>query len=380
MAIRKRKDRDGWFVFYTDQAGERRNKKFDTRKAAEVFYNQTKVDIRSGIHTPDTTAPTVSETASDWLKACTAQGLERSTLAQYSQHINLHIVPYIGALKLSKLTTPAVCDFRDMLLNGSVDDNCEKRSPALVKKVLTSLGSIISHAKERGKFAGSNPVRDLGRGKRARAADRKVLEIGRDIPEPSEIKRIITAKNEPLILVAIFCGLRSSELRGLRWSDVDLKSNEIHVRQRADRYNKMGPTKSRAGRRAIPVPPNVIRSLKEWKLACPKGEANLVFPSSTGAIQYHRNITRYILEPAMIAAGVVKANGSAKYGLHSLRHFFASWLINRKADGGREMPLKSVSALMGHTNISITADTYGHLFPRIDDGAELAAAEARFYL
>ena len=66
----------------------------------------------------------------------------------------------------------------------------------------------------------------------------------------------------------------------------------------------------------------------------------------------------------------------AKYpGLHALRHFFASWCINRKQDGGLELPLKLVQARMGHASITMTADVYGHLFPRGDDTHELAAAE-----
>ena len=78
----------------------------------------------------------------------------------------------------------------------------------------------------------------------------------------------------------------------------------------------------------------------------------------------------------MVAAGVVDAKGEAKYtGLHALRHFYASWCINRRADGGLELPLKVVSTRLGHASIQITADRYGHLFPRGDDGAELVAAE-----
>lgn len=74
-----------------------------------------------------------------------------------------------------------------------------------------------------------------------------------------------------------------------------------------------------------------------------------------------------------------KATLTAKYtGLHALRHFFASWCINRKVDGGLELPLKVVSERLGHSNIAITADLYGHLFPRVDDSAELAAAEGKF--
>jgi integrase len=52
-----------------------------------------------------------------------------------------------------------------------------------------------------------------------------------------------------------------------------------------------------------------------------------------------------------------------------------SWCINRKADGGLELPGKVVQEGLGHSTIAMTMDTYGHLFPRGDDGAELAAAE-----
>ena len=47
-------------------------------------------------------------------------------------------------------------------------------------------------------------------------------------------------------------------------------------------------------------------------------------------------------------------------------------------DGGLELPLKMVQARLGHASIQMTADTYGHLFPRSDDGSELAAAEKAF--
>ncbi len=66
----------------------------------------------------------------------------------------------------------------------------------------------------------------------------------------------------------------------------------------------------------------------------------------------------------------------AKYGgLHALRHFYASWCINRQKDGGLELPIKTVQARLGHSSILMTSDVYGHLFPRGDDGSELAAAE-----
>jgi integrase len=62
-------------------------------------------------------------------------------------------------------------------------------------------------------------------------------------------------------------------------------------------------------------------------------------------------------------------------GMHALRHFYVSWCINRKEDGGLALPPKSVQKRIGHSSITLTMDVYGHLFPRADDFDEMAAAE-----
>jgi integrase len=102
-----------------------------------------------------------------------------------------------------------------------------------------------------------------------------------------------------------------------------------------------------------------------------------VFPTSIGTVEYYQNLVRSILWPSQEAAGVVDANGEPKYSMHALRHFYASWCINRQKDGGLELPLKIVSERMGHSSIAITANVYGHLFPSNDDGSELKAAEKK---
>jgi integrase len=111
----------------------------------------------------------------------------------------------------------------------------------------------------------------------------------------------------------------------------------------------------------------------------PQGADNLVFPTGTGTIENHANITNRILDPAQIAGGVVDRKGKPKYSLHALRHFYASWCINRRADGGLELPPKTVQTRLGHASIVMTLDRYGHLFPTHDDGNELAAAERALF-
>jgi integrase len=74
--------------------------------------------------------------------------------------------------------------------------------------------------------------------------------------------------------------------------------------------------------------------------------------------------------------GKPKVSKRAKYpGLHALRRFYASWCINRRVDGGLELPPKIVQERMGHSSITMTMDVYGHLFPSTDDADALAAAE-----
>jgi integrase len=74
--------------------------------------------------------------------------------------------------------------------------------------------------------------------------------------------------------------------------------------------------------------------------------------------------------------GRCDGGSKAKYtGLHAFRHFYASWCINAKEDGGLGLSAKVAQSRLGHSTIAMTLDTYGHLFPRGDDGSELAAAE-----
>jgi integrase len=128
------------------------------------------------------------------------------------------------------------------------------------------------------------------------------------------------------------------------------------------------------------VPPVVIKALREWKVRCPKGERDLVFPNGIGRVERHANIMNRYFYLAQIAAGVTKkavlrdknrkpvldADGHtqmivrAKYGLHAIRHFCASLWIEAGFSP------KKVQVLMGHKSVVQTFDIYGHLFERRD--------------
>ena len=403
MSVRKRtwtngkgEEKTAWVVDYVDrrEGGKRRLKTFAKKKAADDFAAHASVEVRAGVHTADSASITVAEAGKKWLAACDERNLERATLDAYRQHLRLHIEPFLGGVRLSQLSAPMVRDFEGKLSRGDTADASEPRprSAAMVKKVRVSLSSLLSDAQERG-LVSRNVVRDLRR-TRHRGAERRAekrqkgkLKVGVDIPTREEIKAIVRAAQgrwRPFLMTAIFTGLRASELRGLRWQDVDLEKRELRVRQRADRYGKIGNPKSEAGERTVPLTPIVANTLREWRFDCPQGARNLVFPSGAGHIEHHANILQRGFAPTQIAAGVIVcAKGPdgaeivrAKYpGLHSLRHFYASWCINRRVDGGMELPAKLVQERLGHSSIVMTMDVYGHLFKGGDDAEELAAAE-----
>ncbi len=375
MSIRKRTwtnakgvEKTAWVVDYVDGNGKRRLKTFERKKEADAFAATAKVEVREGMHVADRETVTVAKAGELWVSTSETAGLERSTVETYKGRLKLHIVPFIGHEKLSKITVPTVRAFADRLRE-------EGRSPAMVKKALTALGSLLSDAQERG-LCTRNAVKEMSRRRNgSEERDRRRLEVGVDIPAPEEIKAFLAALQgpwRPILLTAVFSGLRSSELRGLRWQDVDLQKSTITVRQRSDKWGQIGSTKSRAGQRAVPVPPVVVNTLREWKLKCPAGD--LVFPTAAGNPQSHSNIVNRGLIPAMKAAGLPYT------GLHALRHFYASWLINPREAGGLGLDMKTVQARMGHSSLVVTADVYSHLFPRADDGKELAAAADALFL
>lgn len=380
-SIRKRtwtsggKPKTAWIADYLDQGGKRHLKTFESKKAADSWLTATRHEVSRGVHTAEHRSLTVTESGSLWIERCTADDLERSTVIKYRNHLDLHIAPSpIGGVRLASLTAPMVEEFRDNAL--------KTLSLPMAKRVLASLKAIIWEAQRRGLVAQNVAV-----SVRVRARRREVerLVIGRDVPTKREITALLAAADSrwrPLLLVSAFTGIRASELRGLLWEAVDLDKQVIHVRQRMDQWNVVGPPKSAAGRREIPLTPMAINALKEWRLSCPRlktgegpGKLWLVFPNGLGKPESHSNIVNRGLGPVQVAAGIVDAAAKPKYGLHSLRHFYASWAIEAGFSP------KRVQALMGHSSIQMTFDRYGHLFPSAeDDHARLAAGEAAMAL
>lgn len=354
-----------WIADYVDAKGTRRAKQFERRKDADTYLVSVRSDLQRGTHVAPGASITVKQAGKLWIERAERDRLVQSTLRQYQAHLTHHIEPALGRDKLSDLTTPRIHEFADAFLNA--------HSRALTRKVLTSLGSLIDEAIRRG-VASHNPARAV----KLRAAHDETKE-GDDIeiPTKDELRAMlatVTGRWRPIIVTDMFTGLRGSELRGLKWEDVDLKAGIIHVRRRVDAWDVFGPPKTKAGKRSIPLPPMVLNILREWKVACPKGELNrldLVFPSPSGGVLSHSCILKDGFHRLQVAAGiapVVDGVPMAKYGLHALRHAAVSMWIEQNL-----LP-KRIQMLAGHSSIRVTFDIYGHLF-KSDEADQTAMAE-----
>jgi integrase len=352
MSIRKRtwtaagETKSAWVVDYLHQ-GKRKLKTFDLKKDAEAWAVTMRHEISIGTHASDTKT-TVGEAIELWISHGAAEGLERSTIEPRRRHLKLHIAPFIGRVKLAELTTPKVNALLDQLRDAG-------RSAAMRRKVLTSLGAALSFAKGRGLVA-----QNVALGIRVRSDDRHKAN-GPLFPTKEELKLLIDRAPErwrPFIVTAIFTGMRASELRGLRWCDVDLDAATIRVTQRADAWGKMGSPKSAAGRRDIPLVPMVVNTLKQRKQL---GE--LVFTNTLGGVISHHNFHTYVWKPLLKACGL-------DYEFHSLRHAAASLFIEL---GWQP---KRIQAVMGHSSITMTFDRYGHLFAQGDVSEDMKRLEA----
>jgi integrase len=369
MSIRKRTLPSGeirWLVDYRDRKSVRRAKQFKRKAEADAYLVQTGYDLSRGLHIAPGASPTIRDAGASWIARCERDKLVYSTLRQYRQHLRQHIEPAIGEEKLAEITTPRVNEF--------VNEFLAQHSRSLTRKVLTSLHSIFAAAIATGQ-AMHNPVHGV-KIRKTNAEEHEGDAI--EMPTKEELRGILTAaagRWRPLIVAAMFTGMRSSELRGLKWEDVDFPAGVVRVRRRVDAWGTFGAPKSKAGKRDIPLAPIVLNTLKEHFLACGKGDSNplgLVFPAPSGRVLAHACILKDGFQPLQVRVGVVGENGRAKFGLHALRHAAAALFIEQG------MSPKRVQTILGHASIKMTYDLYGYLFrSEEEDRAAMAQIEAR---
>jgi hypothetical protein len=186
VSVRKRtwktakgETKEAWVVWYSDQYGRPHIKTFARKREADAYHAKVRLDVASGVHVPDSASITVAEAGANWIAAGKAESLQRTTLDQYGHLLRHHIVPFIGAMKLSKLTLPTVIAFRDRLRE-------EGRSADMVKRTMTALSSILACAVMSGRaWPERHAQSHAPRQEDVQAEQTSKLEEGVEFPHPT---------------------------------------------------------------------------------------------------------------------------------------------------------------------------------------------------
>lgn len=388
-----RKFRNNWVADYTDQWGRRHREKPDgafenmaqQRRAALALLNKRLEQVDRGTYSTRARNLTYAHLAEDYLAS--KVNLRPSTRRSYESLLNLYLVPYFGRWKARQISAADIERFRNELAQGRpppirdafaerlrserpglsrarARQRASRKAPGVrtINKALTVLSMTFNYA-ARHRWVDFNPAEHVEKLKPAVSVADEVLDT--NILTPGEIGKLLQAADEPtwtqagklarnntrlLIKVAVFTGLRSGELRGLQWGDIDWGTGQLFVR-RAWKEGQFHKPKTHASIRRVEIPGSIVGELREWRMACPKGEYDLVFPNLKGNPLSNENLLQRAFYPALRRAGLRKVR------FHDLRHTFASLLIANGED------LVRVSRLLGHASPAVTLRVYAHMLP-----------------
>jgi integrase len=333
-------------VVFDKTAGRKLSKTFDTLAGAKQWRADAMAALGAGRLSANR-GPTLREAFEQWLDGARAGHVRNrsgdpykpSAIRGYEQNVRLRVLPEFGVLRLSEIRHRELQGLVDRLVQDGL-------SSATVMTTITPLRAIFRRALTRGVVT-DNPTRGLELP--------AVRSKPRRFCSPAEAEKLLAAlpvAERPLWATAFYAGLRRGELIALRWEDVDLATGVIRVRRGWDAVEGEIAPKSRQGKRNVPVPAVLRDVLVEHRMTV--GGEGRVFASD-----------RQVRTQAEAARERWKTAKLAGITLHEARHTYASLMIAAGVNA------KALSTFMGHANIAITIDLYGHLMP----GSEAEAAD-----
>ncbi|WP_029422150.1 tyrosine-type recombinase/integrase [Alicyclobacillus macrosporangiidus] len=348
-----------------DAMGKRQRRWFggyDTKKAAQAALVEKLHDLQTGQFHEETDM-TIAEFLQQWLDHKQSQ-VRPSTLRSYSWHVRHHIIPYIGHVKISKLTPVMLQKLYTDLQKAPRKDG----KPGVVSNRSILHAHLVLHeALDRAVKWGLTPrnVCELVDPPRPRKVDMQVWDI-------EHVNRFLSVAQEDryyiAFVLAIMTGLRKGEILGLRWSDVDFSSKLITVRQNLSyvhgQFYFLEP-KTAHGRRAVAISDPIIEALNIHRIRQEEErlkagplyrDHGLVVQTEVGTPVSPRNLDRSWYN-------LLGKCDVPRIRFHDLRHTHATLLLKQGVHP------KIVSERLGHANIGITLDTYSHVLPNLQQSA-----------
>lgn len=349
-----------------DSEGKLKRVSFSGKTRKEVQEKVTKAlsELQTGTFV-EPTKTTVSQWLDTWMQEYKKQSLRPTTYESYEIIIEVHIKPAIGGIQLRQLQPSDLQRFYNSKLENGRADGKGGLSPRMIRYIHAILHGALRQAVKEGLV-----IRNVTE---AVTLPRQKKKEFTPLTQEQVIKFLDSIKEDrlfPAILLDIGSGLRRGELLGLRWKDVDFKNRVIKVRQSLARVKGewlFQEPKSEKSKRSIPIPGDIIAELKSHKarqnqeklLAGETYQDNdLIFATPDGRPLETRSFLRHF-EKLLDNAGLPKVR------FHDLRHTYATLLLE-----AGEHP-KVVQELLGHSQITMTLDTYSHVLPELKQAAAL---------
>ena len=219
-----------------------------------------------------------------------------------------------------------------------------------------TLNVVLTWARQRGqRYLTHNPLTDI--------KPVPVERLERRFLEPKGIARLLDATDNPrdqtILYLFTYSGLRRGELIGLRWSDLDEHKHRLRVKRSLFQGTVTRP-KTKHSERTVDLPKAIVDRLRAYRETTPPLKKGYIFRTHTGTPMDPDNWYKRVFVPTAERAGLRPSerdeDDGPAVGIHTLRHSYASLLINQSES------IKYVSRQLGHASINITADLYGHLF------------------
>jgi integrase len=291
----------------------------------------------AAIKMPPKSALTLNDFIAEWRRDV-AVNLKGSTVRAAESHLRAHIVPKLGSLHLTEITTKAVQGFVAHLAGGG-------RSRKTAENVLLTLSSLLKTARAWGYACGDFRFADLTLPREGVKAEPRCFT-------DEEVRVIITNAPDPLstiVAVTAVLGLRIGETLALRKSDVDFAKHIIRIRQSVDAATRIvGAVKSKASSADLPMSKELEARMRAH-LQRHTGKSELLFVNQRNRPFSANKLREKQLHPLLDALGIPRG------GFHSLRHGAASSLLAAGATPA------AVQRQLRHSDARITLGIYGHV-------------------
>ncbi len=334
-----------------------------SKKEADAKLAETIDSINKGTYVRPTKT-TLAEFLDRWLQDYVWPNLAPRTAEGYEHIIRQHLIPGLGQMVLTSIKPEHLQKYYGEKLRDGRRDGKGGLSPKTVRHHHITLHTALQTAVKWGILM-NNPA-DAVSAPRVHSPE---LHIWNE----DEVSRFLEAARDTpyyeIFYLALFTGMRRSEVLALRWQDVDLLFGQVYIRRTVhhlrDGSSVFRPPKTVKGRRAVALPPSAMLMLREWREKQERGRAMMGASLSDGDLLFGQLDGKPLLPDTITHAWIklVRRLGLGQVRLHDARHTHASLMLKQGVHP------KIVSERLGHAGIQITLDTYSHVAPGLQEAA-----------